>query len=321
MVDKPFSDLVESYTVCKYSTSFVVLQQAGSAFGTMDILIPIAIFLTMIVTYTYQYIALGGEEILPETYSQEEKDATLNAFALSLLMTRDHLRYCQVEAKKKKRRIKLVKTNMKAQGIAKGRQQSYDLVPNNPKTFEFHDIYGPERDRITPSQSTASATVPNPQNRRSFASPETRRSIPSDPNSTVNIPKNLLYDLVRILAKDSEYHSNPKKVREILDFYEEYGHESSPAPVTDTDGSGSVNKQSKAVTVGKGDFHQHKTKELETKKRIHYLLNDRFVDSTASATQPSTVLLQTEMDKLLQDEELDDFDEDGDIGNVDDLNV
>jgi hypothetical protein len=73
----------------------------------MDIIIPISILITMALVKLYQILFLGGEEIAPETYSQEEKDSAVNALAISLLLTRDHLRFYErksQQSKEKKRR-------------------------------------------------------------------------------------------------------------------------------------------------------------------------------------------------------------------------
>jgi hypothetical protein len=59
----------------------------------MDILVPLAILITIGIVYCYQKLFLNGEEIAPETYSGEEKASAINALAISLLLTRDHLRY------------------------------------------------------------------------------------------------------------------------------------------------------------------------------------------------------------------------------------
>jgi hypothetical protein len=61
----------------------------------MDILVPLAILITIGIVYCYQKLFLNGEEIAPETYSGEEKASAINALAISLLLTRDHLRYYQ----------------------------------------------------------------------------------------------------------------------------------------------------------------------------------------------------------------------------------
>jgi hypothetical protein len=109
----------------------VVLNQLGSAFGAMDIIIPISILITMALVKLYQTLFLGGEEIAPETYSQEEKDSAVNALAISLLLTRDHLRYYErklQQSKEKKRR-----TERRGRREGKGEQEE-EQQPQSGKT-------------------------------------------------------------------------------------------------------------------------------------------------------------------------------------------
>lgn len=156
---------MQEYTQCSYKPTFVFLTQLGSAFGAMDILIPFAVLITSAIVYCYQRFILH-DEILPETYSKEEKESAINALATSLLLTRDHLRYYE-------------------------RQKTSKL--ENVQSLEMSDIF--------PKHSKSNLSPLNAQEKELY--------------------EHVIYPFVKTLSKDSIYHSNPKKLREILDLVAE----------------------------------------------------------------------------------------------------
>lgn len=86
LIDTPFTSLTQDYNECTDNTIYVFFTQLGSTLGTMDILVPLAIILTIISMNIYQKIT---NDRIPDSYSREEKDRALDALAISLLLTRD----------------------------------------------------------------------------------------------------------------------------------------------------------------------------------------------------------------------------------------
>lgn len=86
LIDVPFTSLTQDYNECTDNTIYVFFTQLGSTLGTMDILVPLAIILTIISMNIYQKIT---NDRIPDSYSREEKDRALDALAISLLLTRD----------------------------------------------------------------------------------------------------------------------------------------------------------------------------------------------------------------------------------------
>lgn len=86
LIDDPFSSLTADYQECADNLIFIFFSQLGSALGTLDIIIPLAIVFTLFLLAIYQYVT--GDKI-PETYSREERESALTAFATTLLLARD----------------------------------------------------------------------------------------------------------------------------------------------------------------------------------------------------------------------------------------
>ncbi len=86
LINDPFSSLTADYQECADNLIYTFFSQIGSALGTLDLIIPLSIVLTLFLLAIYQNIT--GNQI-PETYSREERDSALTAFATTLLLARD----------------------------------------------------------------------------------------------------------------------------------------------------------------------------------------------------------------------------------------
>ncbi len=86
LINDPFSSLTADYQECADNLSYTFFSLIGSALGTLDLIIPLSIVLTLFLLAIYQNIT--GNQI-PETYSREERESSLTAFATTLLLARD----------------------------------------------------------------------------------------------------------------------------------------------------------------------------------------------------------------------------------------
>jgi hypothetical protein len=86
MSSYPYASLVESYVTCTDSYSTIVLNSIGISSGNTSTFLSMLVLLLIAVAYTYQYFT--GDKINP-TFTSEERNDALEAFAVSLLLQRD----------------------------------------------------------------------------------------------------------------------------------------------------------------------------------------------------------------------------------------
>lgn len=86
MRDTPPLPLYQRYQQCKYSTNQTLINQTGTTFGNMSILIPLCGFLIIILVKLYGRLC---DKNRPHRYSKKEVKSALDSMAISLLMVRD----------------------------------------------------------------------------------------------------------------------------------------------------------------------------------------------------------------------------------------
>jgi hypothetical protein len=89
LIDKPFAPLIQDYQQCNNDPTMVFFTQVGAALGNLSVIIPVAIVVTLLLLYFYQSVT---GDMIPRTYSKEERETALNALAVSLLLKRDYHR-------------------------------------------------------------------------------------------------------------------------------------------------------------------------------------------------------------------------------------
>ena len=88
LIKRPFATLVQDYKTCRFKPVYVALNQLGAALGWLDVLIPLAVILTILTIQSYKYCMHGH---IPDTFSGDDKASVLDELALSLLLTKRHI--------------------------------------------------------------------------------------------------------------------------------------------------------------------------------------------------------------------------------------
>jgi hypothetical protein len=249
LIKTPYANLVQEYTTCTSKPMSVVLNQLGSAFGSMDFIVPLAILITIGMVYCYQKLFLNGEEIAPETYSGEEKASALNALATSLLLTRDHLRYYQ----RRQQQIQSSKPESKkvsGGGADSGIMNNNNKIPSsNPapgtlvvkrkstsstnnkddgmKTVDFeHTDFDDVENQLLPKPSSTSSAVPSAASAAAYQ-PVLDEDLFDNNGEETNLDvlraenilmRKMIYPLLKILSDDSSYHSDARHLKKVVDF-------------------------------------------------------------------------------------------------------
>jgi hypothetical protein len=183
LISVPFSELVQDYTTCTYQSSYVFLSQLGAAMGTLDILIPLAILLTMILSYFYQTL---WKDPIPKSYSKEEKEDIIEELAVSLLLTRDHVNLVNGNTRHNRKRV--------IHHPSSGNQGMKD------DSFAYEQVYDTENPKL-PSSSSPSKLEKNPASVVQFS--DNPLLVASQVGS--RSPNHILYQFIEALSRDEEF--------------------------------------------------------------------------------------------------------------------
>jgi hypothetical protein len=86
VIDVPYGPLVQNYQQCKHDVYTTLVNQAGIAIGNLQVVAPLVVIFLMLVTYLHKW---WNKVPLDESYTKAEKDSALDAYAMSLLLSRD----------------------------------------------------------------------------------------------------------------------------------------------------------------------------------------------------------------------------------------
>jgi hypothetical protein len=197
LIEKPFSELVQEYTTCTYQASYVFLSQLGAAMGTLDILIPLAIVLTLSVSFLYQKL---WKDPIPKSYSKEEKEAVLEDLAVSLLLTKDHINLLNGNVHPPKNKV--------VEGGSKD------------DSFGYEQVYDTENPKLS-SSSVSSKLEKNSLSVVQFSN----NPLLTSSESVDSPPNHIMYQLVDALSRDEEFHNDRYKLAEALNGLQVEGND------------------------------------------------------------------------------------------------
>jgi hypothetical protein len=220
LIEKPFAKLTEDYNKCEQTKSSVFLNQIGAAFGSLNILVPFSILLLTVITYFYQTYYLH-DEIAPETYSEEEKTSALNALAISLLLTRDHLRFRHRQHSEQPNDELIVASpsNKHAfEGFIRNiGSTSSSFMRNARSPSSVHDL---ENQMSTKDSFLANSRKDNRDFFENLRHDGGLTSVKLHDHGTQGkdheLYNKIIYPLLKVLSNDSVYHSDPHKLKEVI---------------------------------------------------------------------------------------------------------
>jgi hypothetical protein len=85
-IEIPYGNLVQNYQQCKNDAYITLRNQAGIAVGNIQVVAPMVVIFLMFISYLHKW---WNTVPLDECYSKAEKDSALDAFSMSLLLSRD----------------------------------------------------------------------------------------------------------------------------------------------------------------------------------------------------------------------------------------
>jgi hypothetical protein len=170
------------------------LSQLGAAMGTLDILIPLAILLTMALSYFYQKM---WKDPIPKSYSKEDKEAIIEELAVSLLLTRDHVNLVNGNTRYNRKRV-IHHPSAGVQGM-------------KDDCFAYEQVYDTENPKLPPSSSPTKLE----KNSASVVQFSDNPLITSSQLKT-HTPSHILYQFIEALARDEEFHNNRYKLEDVL---------------------------------------------------------------------------------------------------------
>ncbi len=91
LIDSPFSDLIQQYQKCSYSSEYSLFTQFGASVGNLSVATPI--FIILFLTFLAILKRSFGLHIPTIAYHKDEKDAAIEALAIALLRERDRQRF------------------------------------------------------------------------------------------------------------------------------------------------------------------------------------------------------------------------------------
>ncbi len=91
LIETPFSDLIQKYQNCSYSTEYAFFTQFGASIGNLSAATPIYILIFLALLAVLQSVCRF--RIPTIAYHKNEKDAAIEAFAVALLRERDRQLY------------------------------------------------------------------------------------------------------------------------------------------------------------------------------------------------------------------------------------
>ncbi len=86
VISVPYGPLVQNYQQCKNDKYQTMMNQAGIATGNIQVVAPMVVIFLMLVTWLHKW---WNKVPLDESCTKAEKDSALDAFAMSLLLSRD----------------------------------------------------------------------------------------------------------------------------------------------------------------------------------------------------------------------------------------
>lgn len=97
MIENIFAPLYQQYQKCRDDRRTILINQAGITIGNLQLVAPFGVLLILILGYAYRYLCFHAddqetyENLCNLHYSKTEKQKALEAFAIALLIQRDHI--------------------------------------------------------------------------------------------------------------------------------------------------------------------------------------------------------------------------------------